>query len=467
MKSILIATLLALAGSVVAAPATNPVTAPGISAANTGAQDDGSSTNPGTQTGGSTADPNQIGPVSITQPLPGTTWSPGSTETVSWQNPKPGVDKLDIKLMNGPANALQPVVVLAQGVDASKGTAQVTVPSNVTTGSQYALAVGSDPSQMSYIGGLIIGDKAKDTGSAQPSQNPGQAAGNAPQNKNKRRDEHAAQLPAPTHATAKPNDHNGKKNGSKKDSKHKGDKNKDTNGQTPQNKNERRDENATTLSTPVNDTTKTNDHHRENNGSKNGSKEGSKNKGDEDKDTNDRTPQNKNERRDENATTLPTPAQGTTKTNDHNEKKNGSKNDPKKGSKNKGDKKKSEEHGAKNKNPQHGAKGIESTQAPGYGGQPGGSAGGLHRRVNSDKTHTKPPVPIEGNTQDGDKDHTGAPNIKPTGAVSPKHLKRQSQPSTTQSGSTTKSSTTPNAASLTTISSLALVVPMIVVMLAL
>jgi hypothetical protein len=96
------------------------------------------------------------GPVSITQPLQGTTWGIGSTENVTWQNVQDGVSSLLINLMKGDPNALTLVQALATNVDPQSGSTQVQIPQNATEGNDYSLAVGTDPSQMAYIGGIVL-----------------------------------------------------------------------------------------------------------------------------------------------------------------------------------------------------------------------------------------------------------------------------------------------------------------------
>ena len=96
------------------------------------------------------------GPVSITQPIQGATWKIGGNETVSWQQVQEGVDKLIINLMKGDPTALTLVQALATEIDAAAGSTSVQVPENATEGADYSLAVGSNPSQMAYIGGLTI-----------------------------------------------------------------------------------------------------------------------------------------------------------------------------------------------------------------------------------------------------------------------------------------------------------------------
>ncbi|KAI8362813.1 hypothetical protein BD560DRAFT_299177, partial [Blakeslea trispora] len=103
--------------------------------------------------------------LSLTAPLQGSTWTIGNQETVSWQNVQDNIGKVLINLMQGDPNALKLVQTLAQDVDASLGNTTVTVPENVTAGNDYALAVGTDPSQMAYIGGMAISSENNSTDS--------------------------------------------------------------------------------------------------------------------------------------------------------------------------------------------------------------------------------------------------------------------------------------------------------------
>lgn len=137
------------------------------------------------------AQSNQTGPVYITNPTEGTVWQPGSQQTVSWQNPQQGLTALTIELLQGDPNALKLVQTLATNVNPSSGSTQVTVPKNVSIG-DYALAVGQDPSQMAYMGGLKIAN----TGGAASSSSSGaaqqQTAGPSAQSAGVKRQELAA-----------------------------------------------------------------------------------------------------------------------------------------------------------------------------------------------------------------------------------------------------------------------------------
>ncbi|KAI7863502.1 hypothetical protein BDF14DRAFT_1843806 [Spinellus fusiger] len=118
-----------------------------------------------TTTTTTTTTTNTTSTVVITQPLPGASWRIGSSHNVTWQNPQNIVDALMIRLMRGDPDALEVVITLATDVDVSKGSAMVILPQNVTGGSNYSIAVGSNPSQTAYIGGLNI---TEDGSSASP-----------------------------------------------------------------------------------------------------------------------------------------------------------------------------------------------------------------------------------------------------------------------------------------------------------
>ncbi|KAG0754621.1 hypothetical protein G6F29_012233 [Rhizopus arrhizus] len=129
MKTSFLAILVAAAALIEAAP--QPSSASTSASPSAGAAAASSSTAAG---GGA-------GPVSITAPLEGTTWQIGSSQTVSWEKVKDGVDSLVINLMKGDSNALQLVQALATGIEATKGSTQVDVPKNVSAGNDYSLAV--------------------------------------------------------------------------------------------------------------------------------------------------------------------------------------------------------------------------------------------------------------------------------------------------------------------------------------
>ncbi|KAG1016369.1 hypothetical protein G6F26_012581 [Rhizopus arrhizus] len=142
MKTSFLAILVAAAAIIEAAPQTSPSTSAAAASSSTAAS------------GGNSTDP-----VVITEPIQGTTWTPGSSQNVTWQNVQQGVETLIINLMKGDATALQLVQALASGIDASKGSTLVDVPSNVTEGT-YSVAVGSDSSHLAYMGGVIVSNSA-------------------------------------------------------------------------------------------------------------------------------------------------------------------------------------------------------------------------------------------------------------------------------------------------------------------
>ncbi|KAI8074131.1 Ser-Thr-rich glycosyl-phosphatidyl-inositol-anchored membrane family-domain-containing protein [Gongronella butleri] len=96
----------------------------------------------------------QTGILSVTAPLQGTVYTAGQTALITWINPT--VDTISqIVLANGPANALQPVMVIATNVSASADSFSWNIPANLTSGTDYALEFGQSPN-MSFSGMFTI-----------------------------------------------------------------------------------------------------------------------------------------------------------------------------------------------------------------------------------------------------------------------------------------------------------------------
>ncbi|ORY99942.1 Ser-Thr-rich glycosyl-phosphatidyl-inositol-anchored membrane family-domain-containing protein [Syncephalastrum racemosum] len=82
--------------------------------------------------------------LSVTSPLQGTTWTAGSSATITWINPS--VDTISkIVLAHGESTALQQVQVIAENVSAADGSYTWTVPADLAPGTDYALEFGTSP----------------------------------------------------------------------------------------------------------------------------------------------------------------------------------------------------------------------------------------------------------------------------------------------------------------------------------
>ncbi|KAI8096195.1 uncharacterized protein BX664DRAFT_323353 [Halteromyces radiatus] len=93
--------------------------------------------------------------VSITAPLQNAAYSAGQRLVISWINPQ--VDTISqIQICHGNPAALQPIAVIATNVNAKgNGSFDWTIPSNYTTGSDYAFILGTSPN-VAYTGQFTI-----------------------------------------------------------------------------------------------------------------------------------------------------------------------------------------------------------------------------------------------------------------------------------------------------------------------
>jgi hypothetical protein len=94
------------------------------------------------------------GPVSISQPLAGTTWQSGQPEIIAWSTARTPILP-QIALVQGSPQALRFVRVIATNVPASPMQYSWTVDSSLPSGDDYAIAIGVSP-DISYIGPIKI-----------------------------------------------------------------------------------------------------------------------------------------------------------------------------------------------------------------------------------------------------------------------------------------------------------------------
>lgn len=93
-------------------------------------------------------------PVSITSPLTGSVFTSGISTSITWINPT--VSTLsEIQLVQGPANALQEVMLVASNISTSSGSYIWIIPKNIASGTNYALSLGSSPN-IAYSGFFTI-----------------------------------------------------------------------------------------------------------------------------------------------------------------------------------------------------------------------------------------------------------------------------------------------------------------------
>ncbi|ORZ25422.1 hypothetical protein BCR42DRAFT_7488 [Absidia repens] len=106
--------------------------------------------------------------VSITAPLQNASFTAGGKLVVSWINPQ--VDSISqIQLSHGSPQALQPITVIANNVDAKSGSYSWDIPSNLTTGNDYALVLGTSPN-LAYTGQFTIKGAEGGSASSAPAQ---------------------------------------------------------------------------------------------------------------------------------------------------------------------------------------------------------------------------------------------------------------------------------------------------------
>ncbi|RCI05041.1 hypothetical protein CU098_013232 [Rhizopus stolonifer] len=104
--------------------------------------------------------------VSITNPVLNTTATMGSQFTITWTQTDTNVSTIEsIALMAGDAAALTTILtnILADTVATSALSYTWTVPSNLTSREDYALAVHGDNSMVSYSAYFTIADAGSDT----------------------------------------------------------------------------------------------------------------------------------------------------------------------------------------------------------------------------------------------------------------------------------------------------------------
>ncbi|CAG8584501.1 14384_t:CDS:2 [Acaulospora morrowiae] len=87
---------------------------------------------------------------SITNPGTGVTWKKGDTVTVEWIITSKTDNTVDVKLLRGRAENLQPVITLCTGVDPTVGHCNFAVPDNLASDHNYAVTVGNDVSHTGY-----------------------------------------------------------------------------------------------------------------------------------------------------------------------------------------------------------------------------------------------------------------------------------------------------------------------------
>ncbi|KAH8553459.1 hypothetical protein BGW37DRAFT_485813 [Umbelopsis sp. PMI_123] len=97
----------------------------------------------------------QTNMLSITSPLAGTVYTAGQNAVAAWTI-NPAVSTISqIVLVQGPATALQPVVIIGTTVDASFGQWPWSIPQATAPGTDYALEFGASPN-ISYSGFFTI-----------------------------------------------------------------------------------------------------------------------------------------------------------------------------------------------------------------------------------------------------------------------------------------------------------------------
>ncbi|KAI9277482.1 hypothetical protein BY458DRAFT_433208 [Sporodiniella umbellata] len=108
---------------------------------------------------------NQAPIVSITGPLANTVYKAGSEAHITWTEPKVSIIP-QIVLVQGPPTALQPVMTIAKDLDAQSRSCIWKIPSDLPSGSNYALELGVSPN-IAYTGQFTI----ENNGGPLPSQN--------------------------------------------------------------------------------------------------------------------------------------------------------------------------------------------------------------------------------------------------------------------------------------------------------
>ncbi|KAI8391798.1 uncharacterized protein BYT42DRAFT_489202 [Radiomyces spectabilis] len=92
--------------------------------------------------------------VSITSPLAGTKYKAGQDAIISWINPTTSTIS-QIVLAKGPSTALQPVMTIAQNVNAADGSYTWKIPMDIENSEEYAFELGTSP-DLAFAGHFTI-----------------------------------------------------------------------------------------------------------------------------------------------------------------------------------------------------------------------------------------------------------------------------------------------------------------------
>ncbi|KAJ1675614.1 hypothetical protein EV182_000925 [Spiromyces aspiralis] len=90
--------------------------------------------------------------IQVTNIYADTNWAPGQPATLTW-NDSDGqklAGSVNVELMSGDADNLQPVTVLVNGADASSGSATFALPDNLPSGANYAIRLTTQDGQANY-----------------------------------------------------------------------------------------------------------------------------------------------------------------------------------------------------------------------------------------------------------------------------------------------------------------------------
>ncbi|KAI8376350.1 uncharacterized protein BYT42DRAFT_517249 [Radiomyces spectabilis] len=143
--------------------------------------------------------------VSVTSPLSGTKYKAGSEAIISWINPAvPNIPQ--IVLARGPSSALQPVMTIAQNVNAADGKYVWKIPLEIENGDEYAFEIGQSP-DLAFAGPFTIEGgvggtlPASSNGGSSSTSNNGMPVGGSPANANS----NSAATPAAPASSARAN----------------------------------------------------------------------------------------------------------------------------------------------------------------------------------------------------------------------------------------------------------------------
>ncbi|KAL1921230.1 uncharacterized protein VTP21DRAFT_10946 [Calcarisporiella thermophila] len=98
----------------------------------------------------------------ITQPITGTVWETNGTYDILWLNGTSG--PATIKLMYGDPRNLQHLLTLSNTTNGADGTFKWTIPTNLTTSSNYSITIGNPP-DVSYSPFFTIVNNSTDDSS--------------------------------------------------------------------------------------------------------------------------------------------------------------------------------------------------------------------------------------------------------------------------------------------------------------